>query len=151
MQFSAVVIKFISVVFQYGLLFLLLLFIYRTLKYMRQDSRPILDDIYAKTEIVNEQARLTVLGSADEELTGRQFVFSHELSIGRGAGNDVVVNDAFASHQHARIVMLNNLYVIEDLGSANHTFVNDKMIEGRQYLKSGDIISIGTAAMEFVR
>ena len=44
-----------------------------------------------------------------------------------------------------------NLYVIEDLGSANHTFVNDKMIEGRQYLQSGDIISIGTAAMEFVR
>ena len=61
MQFSAVVIKFISVVFQYGLLFLLLLFIYRTLKYVRQDRSLMLVVFYVITVLVNVLPGLNVV------------------------------------------------------------------------------------------
>ena len=45
----------------------------------------------------------------------------------------------------------NNLYVIQDLGSVNRTYVNGQEINGRQYLQSGDIINIGTVSFQFGR
>lgn len=151
MQGTAIVIKLLGVILQYGLLALLLYFVYKLIKFMTKDSREIREDIYAVTEISNEEAVLTVLEAADATMIGQRFAFSDEISIGRGTDNDIILNDSFASHHHAVIALLNNLYVIEDMGSVNKTYVNGQAITGRQYLQSGDIITIGSVSFEFGR
>ena len=151
MQGTAIVIKLLGIILQYGLLALLLYFVYKLIKFMTKDSREIREDIYAVTEISNEEAVLTVLEAADATMIGQRFAFSDEISVGRGTDNDIILNDSFASHHHAVIALLNNLYVIEDMGSVNKTYVNGQAITGRQYLQSGDIITIGSVSFEFGR
>ena len=118
---------------------------------MTAAARPVVEDIYAETAITAAEAVLTVLEAADESMIGRRFAFGDSISIGRGDANDIVINDGYVSHRHARVELWNNLYVIEDLGSVNKTYVNGQEITGRQYLQSGDIISIGTVTFQFGR
>ena len=151
MQETAIIIKLLGIFLQYGLLLLLLFFVWKLIKFMRKDSQEVREDIYAVTEISNEEAVLTVLEASDETLVGQRFAFSDEIRIGRVSDNDIVLNDSFASHNHAVIVLLNNLYVIEDMGSVNKTYVNNQPITGRQYLQTGDLITIGSVTFQFGR
>ena len=65
------------------------------------------------------------------------------LTIGRAAGADIVVADASMSRQHARLVRDADVWVIEDLGARNGTFVNGQRIERRRPLAAGDQIQLG--------
>ncbi|MGQ4597308.1 FHA domain-containing protein [Nocardia sp. R6R-6] len=64
------------------------------------------------------------------------------LAIGRTTDNQIVVNDPLASRKHARLVASAEGLVIEDLGSANGTFVNGNRRQ-RVVLRERDIITIG--------
>ncbi|WP_280339132.1 FHA domain-containing protein [Nocardia neocaledoniensis] len=64
------------------------------------------------------------------------------LSIGRTSDNQIVVNDPLASRKHARLVSSSEGLVIEDLGSANGTFVNGHR-QQRTVLRERDIVTIG--------
>ena len=151
MQATAMVIKVLSVSLQYGMLFFLLYFVYKAVRLMVRDAKPMVDDIYTETQITPDEAVLTVLEAADESMIGRRFAFGQSISIGRAADNDIVIQDGYVSHRHAVVELLNNLYVIQDLGSVNRTYVNGQEINGRQYLQSGDIINIGTVTFQFGR
>ena len=94
-------------------------------------------------------AVLEIVASGDENLVGARFAVGSELAIGRAQDNDIVLNDNYVSHHHAAIMRRKNLYVIEDLGSVNHTYVNDRELAGRSYLKPGDVIRIGMATLVF--
>jgi ABC-type multidrug transport system ATPase subunit/predicted component of type VI protein secretion system len=69
------------------------------------------------------------------------------LTIGRTSDNQIVVNDPLASRKHARLVKGGEGLVIEDLGSANGTFVNGRR-EQRAALRERDIVTIGN--LDFV-
>jgi pSer/pThr/pTyr-binding forkhead associated (FHA) protein len=62
-----------------------------------------------------------------------------ELTIGRNPGNDILIDNVGVSRQHAVIRVSGERVVIEDLGSANGTFVNGQKIAMRD-LQSGDEI-----------
>ncbi|MFE3545490.1 FHA domain-containing protein [Nocardia sp. NPDC059177] len=64
------------------------------------------------------------------------------LSIGRTSDNQIVVNDPLASRHHARLGSSPEGLVIEDLGSANGTFVNGHR-QQRTVLRERDIVTIG--------
>lgn len=64
------------------------------------------------------------------------------LTIGRTSDNQIVVNDPLASRRHARLVKGNEGLVLEDVGSANGTFVNGRR-EQRVALRERDIVTIG--------
>ncbi|APE33308.1 ABC transporter [Nocardia mangyaensis] len=64
------------------------------------------------------------------------------LSIGRTADNQIVVNDPLASRKHARLIATSEGLVVEDLGSANGTFVNGHR-QQRTVLRERDIVTIG--------
>ncbi|MCM6776146.1 ATP-binding cassette domain-containing protein [Nocardia sp. CDC159] len=64
------------------------------------------------------------------------------LTIGRTSDNQIVVNDPLASRRHARLVKSAEGLVIEDVGSANGTFVNGRR-EQRTALRERDIVTIG--------
>ncbi|MTE11623.1 ATP-binding cassette domain-containing protein [Nocardia sp. CT2-14] len=64
------------------------------------------------------------------------------LNIGRTSDNEIVVNDPMASRKHARLVPDQQGLAIEDLNSANGTFVNGRR-EQRALLRERDIVTIG--------
>jgi len=86
-----------------------------------------------------------ILTTKSGAVEGKEFVFEDggEARIGRTNGNDVVVNDNKASRNHARIIETEEGCFIEDLGSANGTFINGEEIQESAFLSSGDVIGIG--------
>ena len=68
-------------------------------------------------------------------------------SIGRDAGNDVVINDEAASAKHALIEFADGEWWIEDAGSTNGTVVNGELVRSRERLQYGDEVGIGRVAL----
>ena len=142
------IIKVISVALEYGMLFFLLFFVFRLMGYMSQELRAQRRKI-RKTPTAT--VFLKVIQTNDERLRGKTFPLTSQVSIGRGSDNDISVRDNYVSHHHALITRQKNRYVIEDLKSANHTFVNDAPLFGKAYLRPGDIIRVGLLTLEFGR
>lgn len=65
------------------------------------------------------------------------------FTIGRQSGNQLVLRDNRASRNHARIVVEDGSYFIEDCNSRNGVTVNGDVIQGRRPLHSGDAIEFG--------
>ena len=65
------------------------------------------------------------------------------MSIGREAGNDIVIQDAELSRNHSRISRRGGAFVLEDLGSTNGTFVNRQRLTSPRTLAPGDEIGFG--------
>lgn len=63
-----------------------------------------------------------------------------DVTIGRGPENDVCINNLAVSKSHSRICFAD--LRLEDLGSANGTFVNGEKVQSRA-LENGDVIGIG--------
>jgi hypothetical protein len=64
-------------------------------------------------------------------------------TIGRGEGCDIFIADPSLSRQHAQIRVTPNGYVLEDLGSTNGSFVNERPVPGGILLAPGDVIRLG--------
>jgi pSer/pThr/pTyr-binding forkhead associated (FHA) protein len=64
------------------------------------------------------------------------------LTIGRNENNDIYINNLGISKKHAKIVRQGDTYILEDLGSTNGTFLNDKRVK-KSPLASHDTITIG--------
>jgi pSer/pThr/pTyr-binding forkhead associated (FHA) protein len=67
-------------------------------------------------------------------------------TIGRSDGLEVTIRDTVISRRQARITLRDGEYFIEDLLSANGTFVNGRRLEELQTLKNGDQITIDIAS-----
>ena len=77
------------------------------------------------------------------------FESSNEnISIGRSESNDIKIDNLAVSGKHAQVRKVLNTYMIEDLGSTNGTFVNEKKIE-RYELLDGDRVTIGKHSLRF--
>lgn len=74
-----------------------------------------------------------------------------ELSIGRSPDAGVVIEDGYASDEHALVAADNGGWLVRDLGSTNGTFVNGAKITGETTLHSGDQIRIGKTRIEVRR
>lgn len=65
------------------------------------------------------------------------------ISIGRGKNNFIRIYDNYVSNYHAKIYVRNGKCIIKDLKSTNGTFVNNRRIKNKMYLKPDDMIKIG--------
>ncbi|MBP6015392.1 MAG: FHA domain-containing protein [Candidatus Promineofilum sp.] len=75
--------------------------------------------------------------------TTRIQLQTEQLTIGRSAGNDLVLADAEVSRRHIRIVRRADGFAVEDTGSTNGTFVNGQRITHLTLLQDGDTIDLG--------
>ena len=73
----------------------------------------------------------------------QRFIDQASISIGRGANNDIVINDPKLSREHARIVTVGEDQIVEDLASSNGTRVNGNPLQ-RQILQHRDTIELGS-------
>jgi pSer/pThr/pTyr-binding forkhead associated (FHA) protein len=81
---------------------------------------------------------------------GRRLALRDELLIGRGvSGEGRLSDDADLSRRHARLARdARGRVTIEDLGSANGTFVNGRRVRGRQAINVGDSVRVGSTTLQ---
>jgi len=72
-----------------------------------------------------------------------------ELTVGRTADNDIVIDSPAVSSHHCKITLIGDTFFVEDLNSTNGVFVNAaKTLKAG--LKNNDIIGIVKHALKFV-
>lgn len=74
------------------------------------------------------------------------FFEKHIIRIGRSDDNDIIIPDRTVSVAHALINREGNSFVLQDLGSTNGVFLNQKKIK-KQELKTNDKIKLGAAIL----
>ena len=81
--------------------------------------------------------------------TTKEFEFSEgPVSIGRQSSNQIPLRDKAVSKQHAVISTTEDgKWMVEDLGSANKTYLNDKAIHKAE-IKTGDVLRITDFVIE---
>jgi sigma-B regulation protein RsbU (phosphoserine phosphatase) len=81
----------------------------------------------------------------------RHSIAAPSVVLGRHPHCDVVIDVGAVSRRHAQIFQEGGDYYIEDLQSRNGTFVNDRLIEGRQSLTDGNVVRICDVELTFHR
>jgi hypothetical protein len=81
---------------------------------------------------------------------GVAYDVSRGATLGRG-DVEIRLEDPFASARHARISRQGHVFVIEDLGSTNGTYLNDEPLNGPQPLHVGDRIRIGDCEFSYLQ
>ncbi len=98
-------------------------------------------------EALPHYGRLVVRSSG--ALNGRTFFIKEALTnIGAAEGNGVVLREPSVSKRHAGIKVQDNRFELADFGSTNGVFINNQRIT-KQFLKDGDVLSIGMVEIEF--
>ncbi len=85
-----------------------------------------------------------------EDPTGREHLLTGEsVTIGRAAGNDIVITSKRVSREHARIRRDGWRRILEDLDSTNGTHLNNERIVTGRELRDRDRIKIGDVMFTF--
>jgi pSer/pThr/pTyr-binding forkhead associated (FHA) protein len=72
-------------------------------------------------------------------------------SVGRDAGNDIVLNDEAASAKHAIVSFADGEWWLEDAGSTNGTVLNGSRIRDKERFQYGDEVAVGRIALRLER
>lgn len=112
----------------------------KAVKKADKSEEPISESAWVKLEVTNGPLK----GSKYEGWKG-------DLVAGRGQTCDILIPDDSISSRHARVARdsASGRYFVEDLGSANGTFVNNIRTSGRHMLKHGEKIRIGITVIEY--
>lgn len=80
------------------------------------------------------------------------YLHKDRTTLGRKPGNDIVLDTMVVSGQHCAfdLVGVADVY-LQDLGSTNGTYVNDRMVKERTKLQDGDIIAIGPYRIKYLQ
>lgn len=73
-----------------------------------------------------------------------------EVSVGRGPECTLRFDDGQVSRRHAVIRRLQDRYLIEDLLSANGTYLNEQRVRGCQPLSTEDVVRCGSVVLRLV-
>ena len=96
----------------------------------------------------NLDPRLVVEASPALEV-GRVIALEGGVTIGRSEAAEISISDQFVSHMHARILRRGAYHFVEDLGSTNGTFLNDRRIDSDAQLKVHDALRIGQTVLRY--
>jgi pSer/pThr/pTyr-binding forkhead associated (FHA) protein len=79
------------------------------------------------------------------QMGDQRHTFGGDFTVGREGS--LIIDDDFASGQHARFLTVRGLWYVEDLDSTNGTTLNGRPILSVQLLKRRDQIRIGHTVM----
>ncbi|MFM1785218.1 MAG: hypothetical protein RLZZ108_242 [Actinomycetota bacterium] len=75
-------------------------------------------------------------------LTGR------EVTLGRAVSSDIVITDEYASTQHAKLVLMNDDWLIQDLNSTNGTYLAGTRVGTPAVVKLNTPVKVGKTVFE---
>ena len=94
-------------------------------------------------------AATPILRLATGPLAGKVIEVDATLRLGRHPFNELSLADPGISRYHCWIMPRNGAMTIEDLASANGTFVNGLRVRARRTLTPGDVIRVGSTEILF--
>jgi hypothetical protein len=161
------VLQPVSVALKFGFLVVLYLFllwvVWSALRDLRRGSAVVASEQAPAPDATGMYAAADGLGDAHfdemeprlmvERANGHPAGVAYEIphsgaTLGRG-DVEIKLDDPFASSRHARISQQGHVFVIEDLGSTNGTYLNDEPLDGPQPLHPGDRIRIGDSEFSY--
>ena len=140
---------------KYGLFALLFLFIWRSMRWAVRGltAEPATSKRGRKKGVeaapVPMGPAAVVVHPADGK--PRSVKLGPSMTIGRAPECELLIDDTYASSQHARLFGKNGSWYVEDLGSTNGTYVNDQKLAAPAMVQPGDKIRIGTTTLELRR
>ena len=140
---------FVLTVLKILLLVLLYFFIYRAV-------RSLTADLYVRRREGRREPKATtrrgeprrvVLLDADGKKQAT-YALDGPLQIGRADSCEIRPKDTYLSHVHARLAPRGEGWVVEDLGSTNGTFLNQRKVQVPTPIAPGDRIRVGKSVLE---
>jgi FHA domain len=127
-------------------LLFLYLFLFAVVRVLVRDLRA------AAREPEAELGRLLVIASpAGEPAAGHVFSLDAITTLGRDVNNTIVVEDPFASAEHAALTFRGRTWYVEDVGSTNGTYVNGGAVDGVAPIGYGDELQVGQVRFRLER
>ncbi|MBN1995055.1 MAG: PD40 domain-containing protein [Anaerolineae bacterium] len=83
------------------------------------------------------------------ENIGQAYKVKPRTRIGRERDNDIVLLDLKVSRYHAQVSLEADQWILADLGSSNHTYLNGQLVNVPAVIHSGDRIGIGETELRF--
>jgi pSer/pThr/pTyr-binding forkhead associated (FHA) protein len=93
-----------------------------------------------------QPTNVVVLSKGGRRIGSHQL--SGEIEIGRADHCTIRLSDDYASQVHARLSARNGAWMVEDLGSTNGTYLNERRLESPNEVRAGDRVRIGTKVLE---
>ena len=82
------------------------------------------------------------------EQAGRRYPLGDEVTVGRAAGCQIIVDDNYVSQLHARLFLRDGQLLVEDLGSTNGTYLNRAKVSGPTVMQRGDRLQVGNTVLD---
>lgn len=117
------------------------------------DTTIVLTDIRAALQASEKEAQLkpAALLVVGGDLNGTLFDLKDpQVSVGRNADNTISLEFNGVSRYHFKLLASGENHVLEDCGSKNGTYLNNKKVEALTPLAKGDIIKIGSIALKYL-
>lgn len=117
------------------------------------DTTIVLTDIRAVLQASEKEAQLkpAALLVVGGDLNGTLFDLKEPaVSVGRNADNIIALEFNGVSRYHFKLLASGETHVLEDCGSKNGTYLNNKKVEALTPLVKGDIIKIGSIALKYL-
>ena len=90
-----------------------------------------------------------IVDESDTLQAGHTIPLDRGITIGRSEAADLSIADQYVSHMHARILRRGAYHFVEDLGSTNGTFLNDRRVEKDAQLKVHDALRVGRTTLRY--
>ncbi|MCA9969448.1 MAG: FHA domain-containing protein [Anaerolineales bacterium] len=105
-------------------------------------------DLQLTTRMLSQQDQVhgylvVIANDAAEPALHTRFPLAPVTSIGRAPRNTVVLNNGYASGEHALLSWRGGQWWLEDLGSRNGTLLNEAPLTDTAVVSAGDVISVG--------
>lgn len=117
------------------------------------DTTIVLTDIRAALQASEKEAQqkpaaLLVVGG---DLNGTIFDLKEpQVSVGRSADNTIALEFNGISRYHFKLIVSGETHAVEDCGSRNGTYVNNKKIDALTPLAKSDTIKIGSITLKYL-
>jgi len=136
----------LSLLFRYLFILLIYLFMFGIIRMIYLDIKSMGGVITDGTTYLKLLNRKDTLSFKVREV----YILDKDVKLGRSNDNEIILKDQFISKHHAKIAIDESQYFLEDLESANGTFLNGTRINDVVRLNNGDIIKLGQIEFIFV-
>ena len=116
---------------------------------MSGDETIIASVTHATTENTKKTAVSCLVQYNGDQLGKRFSVEKHISIVGRSPEATIFIDEPSVSRMHAKIFSSLGKVNIEDLGSSNGTFLNDKPVKVKSPIQNGDMIRLGAILLKF--